>query len=66
MALNSLELQLARFIGPAIAGFLLAAAGPSWVFGVNAVSFLAVLVAVATLPASRGRVTGAALPPASP
>jgi len=61
VALNSLELQLARFIGPAIAGFLLAAAGPSWVFGVNAVSFLAVLVAVATLPASRGRMTGAAL-----
>jgi MFS family permease len=61
VALNSLELQLARFIGPAIAGFLLAAAGPSWVFGVNAVSFLAVLVAVALLPPSRGRVTGAAL-----
>jgi MFS family permease len=61
VALNSLELQLARFIGPAIAGFLLAAAGPSWVFGVNAASFLAVLVAVATLPASGGRMTGAAL-----
>jgi MFS family permease len=61
VALNSLELQLARFIGPAIAGFLLAAAGPTWVFGVNAASFLAVLIAVALLPPSRGRVTGAAL-----
>jgi MFS family permease len=61
VALNSLELQLARFIGPAIAGFLLAAAGPSWVFGVNAVSFLAVLAAVASLPAARGRMKGAAL-----
>ncbi|HEY3070565.1 MAG TPA: MFS transporter [Gaiellaceae bacterium] len=61
VALNSLELQLARFIGPAIAGFLLATAGPSWVFGVNAASFLAVLAAVAMLPPSRGRLTGAAL-----
>jgi predicted MFS family arabinose efflux permease len=61
VALNSLGLQLARFVGPAIAGFLLAAAGPTWVFGLNAVSFLAVLVAVASLPPSRGRMAGAAL-----
>jgi MFS family permease len=61
VALNSLELQLARFIGPAIAGFLLAAAGPAWVFGVNAASFVAVLVAVALLPPSRARIGGAAL-----
>jgi MFS family permease len=61
VALNSLQLQLARFVGPAIAGFLLAAAGPTWVFGFNAVSFLAVLAAVASLPPARGRVAGAAL-----
>jgi MFS family permease len=59
VALNSLSLQLARFIGPAIAGFLLAAAGPSWVFGVNAVSFLAVLGAVALLPPARAKAVGA-------
>ena len=53
VALNSLSLQVARFIGPAIAGFLLAAAGPTWVFGANAVSFVAVLGAVVLLPASR-------------
>jgi Transmembrane secretion effector len=53
VALNSLSLQLARFIGPAIAGFLLAAAGPTWVFGANAISFVAVLGAVALLPSSR-------------
>jgi MFS family permease len=61
VALNSLSLQLARFVGPAIAGFLLASAGPTWVFGVNAFSFLAVLGALALLPASRGHLSAAAL-----
>jgi MFS family permease len=61
VALNSLQLQLARFVGPAIAGFLLASAGPTWVFGLNALSFLAVIAAVASLPPARGRVAGAAL-----
>jgi MFS family permease len=53
VAINSLLLQLARFLGPAIAGVLLAQGGPTWVFAVNAVSFLGVLVAVALLPAPR-------------
>jgi MFS family permease len=57
VAVNSLSLQLARFVGPALAGFLLAAAGPAWVFGANAASFAVVLAALAVLPASRGRVT---------
>jgi MFS family permease len=60
VAINSLSLQVARFVGPAIAGFLLAQSGPTAVFAVNAVSFLAVLVAVALLPGSRGLVAGAA------
>ncbi len=53
VAINSLSLQVARFLGPAIAGFLLAVAGPTWVFGVNAASFVAVLGTLALLPASR-------------
>jgi MFS family permease len=53
VAVNSLSLQLARFLGPAIAGFLLAQSGPTAVFAVNALSFLGVLVAVALLPGSR-------------
>jgi MFS family permease len=61
VALNSLSLQLARFVGPAIAGFLLASAGPTWVFGVNAFSFLAVLGALFLLPAARGHISSAAL-----
>ncbi len=54
VAINSLSLQVARFVGPAMAGLLLASAGPTWVFGVNAVSFLAVLGALALLPGSTG------------
>jgi MFS family permease len=53
VAINSLSLQIARFVGPALAGFLLAAAGPTWVFAVNAASFLAVLGTLALLPSSR-------------
>src|SRR6185436_770437 len=53
VAINSLSLQLARFLGPAIAGVLLAVSGPTAVFVVNAFSFLGVLVAVALLPGSR-------------
>jgi MFS family permease len=53
VAINSLSLQVARFVGPALAGFLLAAAGPTWVFGVNAASFVAVLATLAVLPSSR-------------
>jgi len=60
VAINSLSLQAARFVGPAIAGVLLAHGGPTWVFAVNAGSFLGVLVAVALLPGSRAAAEGAA------
>jgi MFS family permease len=53
VAVNSLSLQLARFIGPAIAGVLLASVGPAGVFAANAASFLAVLAALALMPRSR-------------
>jgi predicted MFS family arabinose efflux permease len=60
VAVNSLSLQLARFIGPAIAGLLLARGGPQWVFGFNAATFVAVLGTVAVLPGSRAAVADAA------
>jgi MFS family permease len=60
VAINSLSLQVARFIGPALAGFLLAQGGPTWVFAVNAASFLCVLATVALLPASRAAASQAA------
>jgi MFS family permease/rhodanese-related sulfurtransferase len=60
VAINSLLLQLARFVGPALAGFLLAQTGPTEVFIVDAASFLGVIVAVALLPAPRAAVGNAA------
>src|SRR3712207_2703654 len=49
VAINSLLLQVARFVGPAIAGVLLAQTGPTEVFIVDGLSFLGVIVAVALL-----------------
>ncbi|MEN9315729.1 MAG: hypothetical protein RIS35_2122 [Pseudomonadota bacterium] len=50
IALNSLVMNLARFVGPAIAGLLLAWTGEGWCFAINAASFLAVLVVLWRLP----------------
>src|SRR5215207_5598088 len=60
VAVNSLILQVARFVGPAIAGVLLANTGPTEVFVVDALSFLGVIVAVSLLPGGRAMATGAA------
>jgi MFS family permease len=43
VALSSLTFNTGRTIGPALGGALVAAAGPAWAFGVNALSFLGVL-----------------------
>ncbi|MEN3284715.1 MAG: hypothetical protein V7607_5855 [Solirubrobacteraceae bacterium] len=59
VAINSMFLQIARFVGPAIAGVLLAQGGPTWVFAVNAASFLGVIGAVALLPGSRAAANNA-------
>ena len=60
VAINSLSLQVARFVGPALAGFLLASGGPTWVFGANAASFVAVLAVLALLPGSRTTIASTA------
>jgi MFS family permease len=46
ITLNSTSFNLARIIGPAIAGVTLALYGPAFNFATNAVSYLAVLVAL--------------------
>jgi MFS family permease len=51
IALNSAQFNLARVVGPAIAGLIIgvSSSGPAIVFTVNAASFLAVLVALARI-----------------
>jgi predicted MFS family arabinose efflux permease len=56
VALNSLQFNLSRAIGPVIAGVLLARGGTAACFAVNVVSFLAVIAAFAAVR----------LPPAAP
>jgi MFS family permease len=46
VALNSAVANSARITGPAIAGLVIGAVGTSWVFFVNSLSFLAVVVAL--------------------
>jgi predicted MFS family arabinose efflux permease len=49
IALNSIQFNLARVIGPLIAGAALAAFGMAACFGLNGVSFLAVIIAILSL-----------------
>ena len=46
IALNSASFNLARVLGPALAGLALVVYGPAFNFGVNALSYLAVLAAL--------------------
>jgi MFS family permease len=57
VSLSSAQYNLGRVIGPALAGVVLLAGSPAWVFAVNAVSFIAVVAALAVvrLPAPRPR-----------
>ncbi len=61
ITLNSTQFNASRAVGPALAGLLLAVAGPGWAFLLNAVSFLAVIAALVAIrpatdaaPAARG------------
>jgi MFS family permease len=49
VALNSTSFNVARTIGPAVAGVLIAAVGTGWVFLINAASFAAVLCSLGFL-----------------
>jgi len=49
VALNSTSFNAGRLIGPAVAGVLIALVGSGWVFVLNALSFAAVLGALAML-----------------
>lgn len=43
VSLNSMQVNLARVVGPAVGGVLIATVGLAWCFGINAVSYVAVL-----------------------
>jgi MFS family permease len=68
MALSSIVAQTASVVGPALAGLALAMAGPATVYGLNAISFLAVIGALLLMrgippipPAERGAISFPAL-----
>lgn len=46
IAMNSIQFNLARVIGPVIGGITLKAWGPAWCFGLNALSFVAVIISL--------------------
>lgn len=43
IALNSIQFNLARVVGPALGGVALAKLGPTWCFSLNGISYLAVI-----------------------
>ncbi len=61
IALNSFLMNATRFVGPALAGFIIAMAGEAVCFALNAISYLAVLLALLAL---RARPVGDASKPA--
>lgn len=52
VALNSMQFNLSRLIGPVIGGVLLASLGAAWCFGLNALSFIAMFVVLLFAPSS--------------
>jgi len=55
ISLNSMQFNLSRVLGPMVAGFTIAAFGETGCFLLNAVSYLAVIAALAVLPPLRKR-----------
>jgi predicted MFS family arabinose efflux permease len=49
IAMNSIQFNLARVIGPVIGGVVMNKFGPSWCFGLNALSFVAVIISLYSL-----------------
>lgn len=64
ISLNSSVFNGARVIGPGIGGLIIAASGVGWCFGLNAISFVAVLISLAMLDGKR--MHGMQRPPRKP
>lgn len=54
VTMNSLQFNAARAVGPAIGGILLATRGPSWAFGLNAVSYVCIIASLLAVRSGRG------------
>ena len=50
VALNSASFNVARMIGPAVAGVLTVVVGPGWVFLINTLTFVALLLSLCEIP----------------
>jgi predicted MFS family arabinose efflux permease len=50
IALNSIQFNLARVIGPMLGGVALTSLGPAWCFTFNGLSFIAVIISLLLLP----------------
>jgi predicted MFS family arabinose efflux permease len=50
IALNSIQFNLARVIGPMLGGIALTSLGAAWCFGLNGLSFIAVIITLLMLP----------------
>jgi predicted MFS family arabinose efflux permease len=46
IALNSIQFNVGRVIGPALGGITLTALGAAWCFGLNGISFIAVIISL--------------------
>lgn len=53
VALNSASFNSARLVGPAVAGLLIALIGSGWVFVINAITFVAMLIALTMIRVPR-------------
>lgn len=51
IAMNSIQFNLARVVGPALGGLALAKLGASWCFGLNGLSYLAVIASLLLITA---------------
>ncbi len=56
IGLNSTGFNLARIVGPSLAAFVIAHGGVSWAFGLNALSYLAVLASLSMIHLPERRV----------
>ena len=61
IALNSIQFNAARVIGPVLGGLALTKLGASWCFSLNGLSFVAVIIALLSLSTRKSKKSGVSL-----